>query len=84
MRYFVGILVFVFCKVTGNSTEAGRTDLRAGSLIEGFRSESVDAIVELRDYLGRDVFNEFRATHPFPRLLGVCGVGMLAKAVFAP
>jgi hypothetical protein len=51
MLYFVGILVFVFCNVTGNSTEAGRTDLREGSLTELFRSESVDVIVELRNDL---------------------------------
>jgi hypothetical protein len=31
MLYFVGILVFVFCNVTGNSAEAGRTDLREDS-----------------------------------------------------
>jgi hypothetical protein len=61
MRYFVGILVFVFCNVIGNSTEAGRTDLRE----EPFRSQSVDAIVELRDDL--DVMlrtNSTRATLP--------------------
>ena len=67
MRYFVRILVFVFCNVTGNSTEAGRTDLREDSLIELFRSQSVDAIVELHGDIGPYAStNSIQATHPFP------------------
>jgi hypothetical protein len=77
MRYFVGMLVFVFCNVTGNSTEAGRTDLREDSLIELPR-------VELRNDLDATLQRIRSERHIRSQFLSVRGESAGLTSVVAP